>query len=163
MVIVLMAWVLLFEYMLYREAGVVGLSDKAAEFVWKSRGMAGGRGPWPAEKLIAGLEALTGQHIRVALGIADYRHMAIEIGCKIRGLAIRQAGAAGAARDADEDSGLEDKLIGEVQGGQGAECIWDLAAIHSSSIALQHYALDVWYLAKLLLQMVENYWEISRL
>ena len=112
-VMALMAWLLLLEQILYREAGVAGLLDKAAEFVWKSRGIAGGRGPWLAEKLTAGLEVLTGRHIGVALGIADYQHMAIEIGHKIQGLAIRQAGAAGMAGDADENGRLADKLIGE--------------------------------------------------
>ena len=39
MVIALVAWVLLFECILCREARVAGLSDKAAEFVWKSIGI----------------------------------------------------------------------------------------------------------------------------
>ena len=39
MVVVLMAWVLLFECMLCWEAGVAGPLDEAAEFVWKSAGI----------------------------------------------------------------------------------------------------------------------------
>ena len=104
---------------------------------------------------MARLAGLIGQYIRVALGIIDYRYMVIEIGYKIRGLMIRQAkaGIVGSIGGIGgmEDSRLEDKLIGKAYRDRLTECIWDLAAIYGSSIILQHYMLDIWYPAKLLL------------
>ncbi|CAJ2500810.1 Uu.00g036630.m01.CDS01 [Anthostomella pinea] len=149
MMVAYMAWVLSFEKMLYAQAG-------------------GAKGRWETAELSKQLTALMGQHIGVELTVADYRHVTIKLGRKIRGLVVRQLEVD--IRTAEQDDirggggpGHEDPVTSETREQQKTESIWDLQATHGSAIARQHYALDVQFPGQLQPQIIANYWEISRL
>ncbi|RYP58050.1 hypothetical protein DL771_011356 [Monosporascus sp. 5C6A] len=93
MMIAYVAWLLPFEKMLAARAGARGASASAALDEW--------------------LASATSRHVGVELTVADYRHVAIELGRKIRGLVVRQL---------EVDMGVDDggqAADGEAGGGGG--------------------------------------------
>ena len=84
--VALIAWILPFECMLCQVIGLAGLPSKVEEFIWKDR--ASKAGLWESNKLTVALVLLTGHYTGVLLRISDYRHMAIEMGQKIKGMVI---------------------------------------------------------------------------
>jgi hypothetical protein len=59
----------------------------------------GYKGRWETPELSKGLVSLMGRHAGVELGVADYRHVAIEMGRKIKGLVAKQAEAVDDSQD----------------------------------------------------------------
>ncbi|CAJ2508477.1 Uu.00g135030.m01.CDS01 [Anthostomella pinea] len=113
MLIAYITWVLPFEKMLYTQAG-------------------GAKGQWETAELSKQLAALAGQHIGVELTVADYRHVTIELGRKIRGLVIRQLEVDIGTAEQDDirgggGPGREDPVTGETREQQKTESIWDLS------------------------------------
>ncbi|RYP57593.1 hypothetical protein DL771_011450 [Monosporascus sp. 5C6A] len=148
MMVAYVAWLLPFERMLAARPGAAvagdaetrGLSASASasasalasldEWLWKD----GRKGRWDTAELSKQLASATGRHVGVELTVADYRHVAIELGRKIRGLVLQQLEV---DIGADDDGGGGQAADGE-RGGAGYED------------ALQP-------------QMIANYREISRL
>ncbi|CAJ2504607.1 Uu.00g120010.m01.CDS01 [Anthostomella pinea] len=97
------------------------------EWLWKD----GQKGRWETAELSKQLAALTGQHIGVELTVADYRHVTIELGRKIRGLVVRQLEVDIGTAEQDDIGGgggprHEDPATGETREQQKTESIWDL-------------------------------------
>ncbi|RYP58973.1 hypothetical protein DL771_011043 [Monosporascus sp. 5C6A] len=173
MMIAYVAWLLPFERMLAARAGARGASASASldEWLWKD----GRKGRWETAELSKQLASATGRHVGVELTVADYRHVAIELGRKIRGLVVRQLevdmGADDGGQAADGEAGggggcgygYENAATGKARERRKMEYIWDLQATHSSAIAQQHYALDIRFPGQLQPQMIANYRKISRL
>ena len=109
------------------------------------------------------LVRVTGRHLGVELSVAQYRHVAIELGRTVRGLAVRQFEVDPAGEADGDGAALEDAVTGEARTGPRLESIWDLQATHGSAVARQHYAVDVRFPSQLQPAMVANYREISRL
>ncbi|RYP24596.1 hypothetical protein DL765_000422 [Monosporascus sp. GIB2] len=87
------------------------------------------------------LASATGRHFGVKLTVADYRYVAIELGRKIRGLAVRQleveigADDGGRGQAADDECGDKDPATGEARARRKMEYIWDLQATYGNAIA----------------------------
>lgn len=155
------AWLLPFEKVVHKLSGIRGPSEKLGPWLWKTAE----HGLWNTERLSKHLGLLTGTHLGVELGVSNYRHVAIELGRRIKGLVIRQLELDGveAAGDSDDDDGQFDALTGESRKQQRTEYIWDLQATHGSLVARNHYALNVLYPNQLQPEMVSNFQEISKL
>ncbi|RYP57715.1 hypothetical protein DL771_011427 [Monosporascus sp. 5C6A] len=125
------------------DAGAAGAAS-LEEWLWKDER----KSRWETPELSRQLASATGRHVGVELTVADYRHVAIELGRKIRGLVIRQlevdmAADDGQAADGEAgDGGYEDPATGEVRR-RRMEYVWDLQATYGSVTAQQHYALDI--------------------
>ncbi|KAK7947162.1 uncharacterized protein PG986_011483 [Apiospora aurea] len=128
-------------------------------------GGTGGWGAWQTAELSKQLVRVTGQHVGVELSVADYRHVAIELGRTVRGLVVRQleVDLAGDDDRGGDGATVEDAATGEARKGARFESVWDLQATHGSAVARQHYAVDVRFPNQLQPQMVANFREISRL
>ncbi|KAL7940361.1 P-loop containing nucleoside triphosphate hydrolase protein [Trichoderma barbatum] len=139
------AWLLPFEKAVHKLSGIRGLSEKLGLWHWKTAE----HRLWNTERLSKHLGLLTGIHLGVELGVLNYRHVAIELGRRIKGLVIRQLELDGieAAGDSDDD-GHFDPLTGESRKQQRTEYIWDLQATHGSLLQPE---------------MVLNFQEISKL
>jgi superfamily II DNA helicase RecQ len=160
MMIAYIAWVLPFEAMLTADAGAQGPSPTLEPWLWKDAR----KGIWGTKELSRQLVSITKQHIGVELSVADYRHVAIELGRHIRGLVVQQLEVdMGDEADYDHMPSFEDAVTGETRGQKKVEYVWDLQATHGSAIARQHYAINIQFPNQLQPQMVANYREISRL
>ncbi|KAH7010574.1 uncharacterized protein B0I36DRAFT_370192 [Microdochium trichocladiopsis] len=73
-------WVLPLERLLLTETKGLGLSKLLDAWLWKDSR----RGIWTTPELSNKLAAVTTEHIGVKLGVANYRHVAIELGRHIR-------------------------------------------------------------------------------
>ncbi|KAK6225124.1 hypothetical protein QIS74_02548, partial [Colletotrichum tabaci] len=167
MMVAYIAWVLPFERLLYAEAGIHGPSRSLHPWLWKDAR----RGVWGTAELSKELDAVTRGTIGVSLTVSSYRHVAIELGRKIRGLVVRQV----EVEIAEEDDGagpgagahrgaLEtDPLTGEARRKPRMEFIWDLQATHGGVTARRHYAMNIEFPNQLQPEMVANFREISRL
>lgn len=158
------AWLVPFEALLYAEAGVYGpaAAEAAASCsvygrLWKD----GRRGCWNTEELTGQLKRLTGANIGAELGTAAYRHVAIDMGRKVRGIAVRQVETELAGYEIDPDA--PDADTGEVGRGRKRqkESIWDLQSTHGSKIARDFYALDIRFPHQLQPQLVACFREVS--
>jgi hypothetical protein len=109
------------------------------------------------------LASLTGQHIRIKLTVAAYRHVAIGLGRKIKGLVIRQMEMEIGERQETENGIGKDPTTGERREGEKTEYIWDLQSTHGSAIAREYYALDMRFPNQFQAEMIANYREISQL
>ncbi|KAI3317262.1 hypothetical protein HD806DRAFT_492673 [Xylariaceae sp. AK1471] len=165
MMVAYIVWVLPFERMLHASVGgsrFRPLRAELDEWLWKD----GSKGRWETTELSEQLKQLTGRHIGVPLTVADYRHVAIELGRQIRGLVVRQLEVnIGADDDYDngDGGGEADPATGEAREQRRWDYIWDLQATHGSAIAQQHYALDIRFPGQLQPAMIASYRGISRL
>ncbi|RYP53350.1 hypothetical protein DL770_010995 [Monosporascus sp. CRB-9-2] len=173
MMVAYVAWLLPFEGMLAARgpaaAPAAAPPPPLDGWLWGD----GRKGRWETAELSKQLASATGRHLGVELTVADYRHVAIELGRKIRGLVMRQLEVEIGADDGDGDGdggqagdgecGYGDPATGEARPRRKMEYIWDLQATHGSAIAQQHYALDIRFPGQLQPQMIANYREISRL
>ncbi|KAH6661461.1 hypothetical protein F5X68DRAFT_178705 [Plectosphaerella plurivora] len=162
MVVAYVAWVLPAERLLIHQTGGEKPKDEALEFMWRDPG---GR-VWSSDHATRLLSRQMGQATGVALGLARYRAVAIEMGRHIRGLVTRQAEASlGDGEGDEEDDHVEvDPLTGEAVDCSGSwNIVWDLQATHGTKIARQHYAVHISYPGRLPPEMVATYREISRL
>jgi superfamily II DNA helicase RecQ len=155
MMVAYITWLIPLERMLHDEVGIQGPKKTLDGFLWKDAN----KGRWETDLLSDRMRLLTGAKIGVSLGVADYRHVAIELGRRIQGIMIR---ALEVEADGNEAPDI-DFLSGEIRWGRKTENIWDLQSTHGSIIARRHYALDIRFPYQLQPQMVANFREISRL
>ncbi|KJZ70092.1 hypothetical protein HIM_10519 [Hirsutella minnesotensis 3608] len=80
------AWHLPFERVLHQMSGIRGPSDTLGPWLWESAE----KGLWDTDRLSRQLALITGTGLGVRLTVASYRHVAIELGRRIRGLIVRQ-------------------------------------------------------------------------
>ncbi|KAK5996336.1 hypothetical protein PT974_03092 [Cladobotryum mycophilum] len=160
MMVAYIAWLLPFEKVLHKLSGIRGPSEALEPWVWKTAE----QGIWNTERLSKQLGLLTGTHLGTSLGVANYRHVAIEFGRRIKGLVIQQLELEGveAAGDDNEDD-CTDPLTGKTRKQERVEYVWDLQATHGSLVARNHYAVNVLYPGQLQPEMISNFQEISRL
>jgi superfamily II DNA helicase RecQ len=153
-------WLLPFEKMICAVSGAAGPAAALGPWLWKD----GRKGLWQTAELSKKLTRVTTEHIGVGLGVADYRHVTIELGRQIRGLIVQQL-EVDMTEEADWDNGrsYEDPMTGEAREQKRVEYVWDVQATHGSAIARQHYALNIQFPDQLQPQMVANFREISRL
>ncbi|KAK2035684.1 hypothetical protein LZ31DRAFT_434052, partial [Colletotrichum somersetense] len=161
------AWVLPFERFLQADAGVHGPSVSLHPWLWKD----GRRGVWDTTDLSKELRAVTSGTTGVPLTVSSYRHVAIELGRRIRGIVVKQV----EVEMAEEDDGAgpggggrasgtrTDPVTGEARRRPRLEFVWDLQATHAGITARRHYAIDVQFPNQLQPEMVANFREISQL
>jgi hypothetical protein len=118
---------------------------------------------WETPQLSERLASLTGQHIGIKLTVAAYRHVAIGLGRKIKGLVIRRVEIEMGERQETENGVGKDTTTGERRESGKMGYIWNLQSTHGSAVARGHYALDVRFPNQLQAEMIANYREISRL
>ncbi|KAH7009294.1 uncharacterized protein B0I36DRAFT_356777 [Microdochium trichocladiopsis] len=81
-------------------------------------------------------KAVTTARIGVKLGVADYRHVAIELGRHIRGLVIQQLEVdMGDEANCDNPQNFEDRLTGEARRQNKVEYVWGLQATIAPHVA----------------------------
>ncbi|KAH7012729.1 uncharacterized protein B0I36DRAFT_399769 [Microdochium trichocladiopsis] len=81
-------------------------------------------------------KAVTTARIGVKLGVADYRHVAIELGRHIRGLGIQQLEVdMGDEANCDNAQNFEDRLTGEARRQNKVEYVWGLQATIAPHVA----------------------------
>jgi hypothetical protein len=86
MMVAYIAWLLPFENVLHRLAGIRGPSDSLDPWIWKSVE----KGIWDTAILSKQLALISGIEIGARLTVSSYWHIAVEMGRKIKGLTIRQ-------------------------------------------------------------------------
>jgi len=133
------AWLIPFERVLYKLSAIRGPSEDLAPWLWKSAE----KGVWTTDELSLRFALFTGVHMTLKLTVLSYRHIVIEFGRRIKGLVIRQieidaADRAGGVGDFDHDP-----VTGEVCERQYIDYVWDLQAIHGSTIARNYYVLTL--------------------
>ncbi|RBA11859.1 hypothetical protein FPRO05_14175 [Fusarium proliferatum] len=134
MMVAYIAWLLPFEKMLHRLSGIRGPSEAISPWLWKSAE----KGLWDTAKLSKQLALVTGAQIGVQLTVSSYRHVAIEMGRRIKGLIVQQVELEAAVVDSDDEAA--DPLTGEAHRQPKVEYGWDIQATHGSRIARNHYA-----------------------
>jgi superfamily II DNA or RNA helicase len=160
MVVAYIVWLLPFERMLCRKCGVPGPREDLLEFMWRD----GQPRAWDTDRLSSVMGRVTQAGMGVRVGVARYRPIAIEMGRRIRGLAMQQLDAQMDDEDEDDDNVDVDPATGEpVDCGGSWNIIWDLQATHGTVIARQHYAVNIGYPGNLQPEMMASYREISRL
>ena len=135
MVVAYIAWLLPFEEMLYDKAGMPGVDVSLSSYMWKDPRT----GPWETEQLSDALASLTGEYLGLELMVSDYRHVAIGMARKIKGILIRHAEI---EMTEGNNGGDDGEGTGEGKDVQKYEYIWDAQATHGSVIAAGHYAVD---------------------
>ena len=158
MLVAYIAWVLPFERVLHTLSGIRGPADADGAWLWKD----GRKGVWKTEQLSERLDLLSSAELGVTLTVRSYRHVAIELGRRIKGLMIRQVEMEAAAED-ESDRETIDPSTGETRSQPQLEYLWDLQATHGSQIARNHYAVQVMYPNQLQPEMIANFREVSRL
>ncbi|KLP12887.1 Uncharacterized protein LW94_14400 [Fusarium fujikuroi] len=157
MMVAYIAWLLPFEKVLHRLGGIRGPSDSLDPWIWKSAE----KGIWDTAILSKQLALVSGVEIGARLTVSSYRHVAVEMGRKIKGLIIRQMDLE--AAEADSDNEVADPITGERHRQPRVEYIWDSQATHGSRIARGHYGVNLQFPNQLQPEMMSNYQEISRL
>jgi hypothetical protein len=157
-VVAYIAWWLPFEKVLHRLAGIRGPSDSLDPWIWKSAE----KGIWDTAMLSKQLAVVSGVEIGARLTVSSYRHVAVEMGRKIKGLIIRQIEVEAAAGDSGDDE-VADPITGERRRQPRVEYVWDSQATHGSRIARGHYGVNLQFPNQLQPEMISNYQEISRL
>ncbi|KAL9560703.1 hypothetical protein ACKAV7_015194 [Fusarium commune] len=99
MMVAYIAWLLPFEKVLHRLAGIRGPSDSLDPWIWKSAE----KGIWDTAILSKQLALVSGVEIRARLTVSSYWHVAVEMGRKIKGLIIRQIDLEAAEADSDNE------------------------------------------------------------
>ncbi|KAM0079685.1 hypothetical protein ACKRZS_008175, partial [Fusarium odoratissimum] len=84
MMVAYIAWLLPFEKVLHRLSGIRGPSEAINPWLWKSAE----KGLWDTAKLSKQLALVTCAQIGVQLTVSSYRHVAIEMGRRIKGLIV---------------------------------------------------------------------------
>ncbi|KAK2925351.1 hypothetical protein FoTM2_015631 [Fusarium oxysporum f. sp. vasinfectum] len=157
MMVAYIAWLLPFEKVLHRLSGIRGPSEAISPWLWKSAA----KGLWDTSKLSKQLALVTGAQIGVQLTVSSYRHVAIEMGRRIKGLIVQQVELEAAVADSDDEAA--DPLTGEAHRQPKVEYVWDIQATHGSRIARNHYAVNLQFPSQLQPEMLSNFREISRL
>ncbi|KAG8664052.1 uncharacterized protein FPOAC1_014119 [Fusarium poae] len=157
MMVAYVAWLLPFEKVLHRLSGIRGPSEAISPWLWKSAE----KGIWDTAKLSKQLALVTGVQIGVQLTVSSYRHVAIEMGRRIKGLIVQQVELEAAVADSDDEAA--DPLTGEAHRRPKVEYVWDIQATHGSRIARNHYAVNLQFPSQLQPEMLSNFREISRL
>ncbi|KAJ9413909.1 hypothetical protein QL093DRAFT_2594845 [Fusarium oxysporum] len=157
MMVAYIAWLLPFEKVLHRLSGIRGPSEAINPWLWKSAE----KGLWDTAKLSKQLALVTGAQIGVQLTVSSYRHVAIEMGRRIKGLIVQQVELDAAVADSDDEAA--DPLTGEAHRQPKVEYVWDIQATHGSRIARNHYAVNLQFPSQLQPEMLSNFREISRL
>jgi hypothetical protein len=157
MMVAYIAWLLPFEKVLHRLAGIRGPSDSLDPWIWKSAE----KGIWDTAILSKQLALVSGVEIGARLTVSNYRHVAVEMGRKIKGLIIRQIDLEAAVADSDDE--VADPMTGERRRQPRVEYVWDSQATHGSRIARGHYGVNLQFPNQLQPEMMSNYQEISRL
>ena len=160
MMVAYIAWLLPFERMLCRKCKLPESREDLLEFLWRD----GSPRVWGTDRLSAVMARMTQAETGVRIGVARYRPIAIEMGRRIRGLAMKQLESQ-IEDDYDEDDNVDiDPVTGEpVDCGGSWNIVWDLQSTHGTRIARQHYAVNIGYPGKLQPEMVATFREISRL
>ncbi|KAK4074907.1 hypothetical protein Purlil1_12838 [Purpureocillium lilacinum] len=153
------AWLLPFERVLHQMSGIRGPSDALGPWLWKSAA----KGLWDTERLTRHLAVVTGKDLGVRLTVASYRHVAIELGRRIKGLIIRQVEMDAVGAGGDHLGDGYDPFSGEVRRAPQFDYVWDVQSTHSSAMARGHYAVNLLYPGQLQPEMVSSFQEISRL
>ena len=156
MVVAYIAWLLPFEEMLCDKAGITGLDGTLSSYMWKDAR----KGAWETEQLSEALASSTGRYVGIELMVSDYRHVAIGLARKIKGIVIRRAEIEMGEGGEDDDV---DGVGGEGRDGKKWEYIWDAQATHGSMIAAGHYAVDMRFPNRLQPEKIAHFREISRL
>jgi hypothetical protein len=149
-------WVIPFVQHLHEETGIAGVDDSLMPYLWKDARY----GLHDTATLSAGLARLFGAHMGVELGVSAYRHFAIALGRKIKGIVIRQVEVEIGERAVDDSIG-GDQVTGAPQKKAKLDYIWDLQATHGSELARLRYALDAQFPSHLQPEMMGQYREIS--
>ncbi len=108
-------WLLPFERLLHAHSGIRGPSFSLDEFLWKDAR----KGRWDTSRLSEQLAQMTTLGLGVKLAVADYRHVAIELGRRIQGLVVEQrrlvtgGGGNGGDSSEEEDEGNGSGDIGD--------------------------------------------------
>lgn len=150
------AWVIPFEQHLHEEMGIAGVDDSLISYLWKDARY----GLHDTAVLSTGLAQLFGTHTGVELGVSAYRHFAITLARKIKGIVIRQVEVEIGDRAVDDSMG-GDQVTGAPQKKAKLDYIWDLQATHGSELARLRYALDAQFPSHLQPEMMGQYREIS--
>lgn len=103
-----MAWVVPFVQLLHDETGIAGPSESLTPYLWKDAR----HGLHDTAALSVGLARLFGSHTGVELGVSSYRHFAIALGRRIKGVVIRQAEVDMGDRAADDSMTAGDTVTG---------------------------------------------------
>jgi superfamily II DNA helicase RecQ len=159
MMVAYIAWVLPFERVVHEMTGMRGPAAEDWPWLWKD----GRKGVWRTEHLSEQLDVWSSAVFGVRLTVMSYRHVAVELGRRIKALSIRQEEINALDGDGDDDSDLIDPYTGELREQARVEYIWDLQSTHGSRIARNHYALHVMYPNELQPEMILSYQVISRL
>ena len=161
MMVAYIAWLIPTARMLQEQAGIQGPGPSLEGFLWADAR----KGRWDTELLTQRLRLLTAEHTGLTMGVSEYRHVGIEMGRKVRGLAVRQV-EVGIGDEADgEENNMTaevDPVTGETRGKRRFEYVFDLQSTHGSVLA-QRYAVNIQFPDQLQPQMVATYREISRL
>lgn len=152
------AWVMPLERLLWRDAGVQGPSAKLDPWLWKDART----GIWDTPVLTKKLRALTMKHVGVAIGVSDYRHIAIALGRRIQGLVVQQIEVE-TLEGIDGDAHRVDPITGERVTARRREYVFDLQATHKTKTAVMHYAVESEFPGQLAAEMVQRFKEVSRL
>ncbi len=168
MMVAYVAWLLPFETMLRVACGFPKVTAATASFLWRDPG----KGRWDTTVLSRRLGELTSVSCGVQLTVSTYRHVAIEMGRRIRGIMVEWTKMGGGKGEGEEDfdeaaPAVEEETVDPVTGEKtaqgGWDCVWDLQATHGSKVALQHYAVHLQFPGQLQPEMVATYRQVSRL
>jgi superfamily II DNA helicase RecQ len=153
------AWLLPAERALLQHAKMPEPRPADMEYIWRH----GHSARWETERLSMALASKTQAGVGVRLTVGRYRMVAIAMGRQIRGIAERKAEQAAGEADDDEDMDV-DPLTGEVADTSGSwNIVWDLQSTHSTTMARQHYAVQVGFIGRLQPEMIASYQGVSRL
>lgn len=120
----------------------------------------GYKGRWETSELSKRLVSVTGRFTGVELGVADYRHVAIEMGRKIKGLVVKQVEAADDGGDDLEDYTGDDEGLTQMN---RFDFVFDLQTTHGRRIAARHYAVNIMFPNNLGPDKIASFREVSRL
>ncbi|KAI8648294.1 hypothetical protein NCS55_01498700 [Fusarium keratoplasticum] len=161
MMVAYIAWLIPTARMLHEQAGIQGPGPSLEGFLWADAR----KGRWDTELLTQRLRLLTAEHTGLTMGVREYRHVGIEMGRKVRGLAVRQVEVGiGDEADGEENNMMAevDPVTGEARGKRRFEYVFDLQSTHGSELA-RRYAVNIQFPDQLQPQMVATYREVSRL
>ena len=153
-VVVYIAWLLLFEKMLYNKARMPDIDVSLSLYMWKDPRM----GSWEIEQLSNALALLTGKYLGLELIVFNYRYVAIRMARKIKRILIRHTKIEmieGNNRGDNSERTSEGKDI------QKYEYIWDVQATYRSVIMIGHYAVNSRFPYQLQLEKIALFRNIS--